>query len=53
MLAIRVLIAFCETKIDDEYAVLGLFIATDEEVVRLDISVDDSLFVHLLDSFQL
>ena len=53
MLTFRVLIALCQTKVDDVNVVLGVLTATDEEVVRFNITVDDSLFVHLLNALDL
>ena len=53
VLTIGVPVAFRETKIDDENVVLVGIVATDQEVVWLDISVNDSLFVYLLNSLYL
>ena len=53
MLALRVLIALSQAKIDDVDVVLGSLIATDQKVVRLDITMDDPLFVHLLNAVNL
>ena len=48
--AFRVFIAFCQAEIDDIYIILCTFVTTNEEVIRLDISVNDSLFVYLLNA---
>ena len=53
VLAIRVLVAFSKTEIDDENTVLVIFISSNQEVIRLNISVDDSLFVDFLDTLDL
>ena len=53
VLTLRVLVALCETEIDNENSVLGGLGATDHEVVRLDISVDNSLFVNFLNTLDL
>ena len=45
-----VLVALRETKVYDEHTVLVVLHASDQKVIRLDVSVDDPLFVHLLDS---
>ena len=39
-----------KTKVNDEYSVLVLIVTTDEEVIRLDVSVNYSLRVNFLDS---
>ena len=53
VLAIRVLVALSKTEIDDENTVLVIFISSNQEVIRLNISVDDSLFVDFLDTLDL
>lgn len=50
MLAFRVLKAFSKTKINDVDVVLSAFSATNKEVVRLDITMNYTLLVHLLNS---
>lgn len=50
---IRVLVALSQPEVYDEHTVLGDLIAPYEEVVRLDVSVNDSLLVHFLDSLDL
>ena len=50
MLALAVFVALSETEIDDVDIVTGGFSASDQEVIRLDITMDDPLLVHLLDS---
>lgn len=49
VLAFGVLVALCETEIDDVHSVLLLVFGTDHEVVRLDISVDNALIVDSFD----
>jgi hypothetical protein len=53
VLALGVLEALCESEINDVDIVLGLLSCTDQEVVWLDVSVDDSLLVYFLDSLDL
>ena len=53
VLAIRVLVALGEAEIDDVHVVLVCVSSSDQEVVRLDVSVDDALLVDLLDSLDL
>lgn len=53
MLSLRILVALSETEIDNEYAILIVFWATNQKVVRLDVSVDNTLFVCLLNALQL
>lgn len=50
VLSFRVLVALGKTKIDDVDVVLGALGAADQEVVGLDISVNNALFVHFLDA---
>ena len=53
MLTLRVLVALRQTKVNNIDVVLGALVAADQEVIWLDITVDDALFVHLLDSVDL
>jgi len=53
MLSIRVLIALSKSKVDDVHVVFGTFVSTDEEVIRLDVSVDYSLFMYFLNALNL
>jgi hypothetical protein len=46
MLSIRVLVALSQTKVDDVDTVLSGFSTSDEEVIGLDISMNDSLFMN-------
>ena len=50
MLTLGVLIALSETEIDDVDIVFGALVAANEEVIRLDISVDNSLVMHFLNT---
>ena len=50
VLALAVLIALGETEVNDVDAVTSSVSASDQEIVRLDIAMDDPLFMHLLDS---
>ena len=51
MLIITVHINFSKAEVNDVNGVFILFRATDQEIVRLDIAVNDALLVHLLDAF--
>ena len=51
--SLRIFVAFGEAKINDVNVVLGAFGASDKEIVGLDIAMDNSLFVHLLNSLDL
>lgn len=53
MLSIRILVALGETEIDDEDVILVLVISSNQKVIRLDISMDNPLFVDLLNSLNL
>lgn len=53
VLALRVFKALGKPEINDVDLVFGLVRSSDEEVVWLDIAVDNSLLVHLLDAHQL
>ena len=48
MLALTVLVTFCETKVNDKDLVTVKLSAADQEVIRLDIAMDNSLFMDLL-----
>jgi hypothetical protein len=50
VLSIRVFVAFSQAEVDDEHTVLVLLGGSNQEIVWLDISVDNSLFVRLLNS---
>ena len=50
MLTLAVFVALSETEIDDVDIVTGGLGASDQKVIRLDITMDDPLLVHLLDS---
>ena len=53
VLAFRVFEALCQAEVNDVNVVLGALGRTDEEVVRLDVSVDDPLLVDPLDPLKL
>jgi hypothetical protein len=53
VLSIRILVALGETEIDDEDVILVLVISSNQKVIWLDISMDNPLFVHLLNSLNL
>jgi len=52
VLALGVLEALGETKVDNVDVIFGLLGAADQKVVRLDISVDNAFLVHFLNAFQ-
>ena len=49
VLTLTILVGLGETKVDDVYVVACGFRATDKEVIRLNIAVDDSLIMNFLD----
>ena len=49
MLALTVLVALGQAKVNDEDVVSSGLRASDQEVIRLDITMDDTLLVHFLD----
>ena len=53
VLALRVFVALSESKVDNVDIIFGALIASNQEVVRFDVSVDDSLFVNFLNSVNL
>lgn len=53
VLTLAVFITFCETEVDDVDLVFCLVSSADQEVIRLDIPVDYSFFVHFLNAHQL
>ena len=50
MLTFAVFVAFCQAEVDDVDVITGRVGATNQEVVRFDVSMDDSLFVNFLDA---
>ena len=53
MLALRVLVALGEAEVNDVDVVLRVVAAANQEVVGLDVAMDDSLLVHLLNAVDL
>jgi len=53
VLAIRVLVLFGQSEVNDEDRVLRLLVAANEEVIRFDIPVDYALLMHLLNKLHL
>lgn len=53
VLSIGILVALGETEIDDEDVIFVLVVSTNQKVIWLNISVDDPLFVDLLNSLNL
>ena len=53
VLALRVFVALSESKVDNVDIVFGTLIASNQEVVRFDVSMDDSFFVNFLNSVNL
>lgn len=51
VLALGVFVAFRETEVNNVNIIFGHFSASNKEVIRFNISVNDSLLVHFLDSF--
>ena len=50
VLAVRRLVALGEAEVDDVNCVFSLVIASNQEIIRFDVSMDDSFLVHNLDS---
>ena len=50
VLAVRRLVALGETKVDDVNGIFSLIITANQEIIRFNVSVDDSLLVNDLDS---
>ena len=50
VLALAVFVAFGQAEVNDVDVVAGAFCASNEEVVGLDVSVDDSFLVHFLNA---
>ena len=50
VVALGVLVALGETEIDNVNVVAGGVLSTDQEIVRLDVSVDDPLLVNFFNA---
>ena len=50
VLALRVLEALSQSKIDDKYLVFGAFSAADQKVVWLDVAMYDAFLMDLLNT---
>ena len=50
VLALAILVALSQTKINDIDVISGRFSSSNQEIIRLDISVNNALFMHLFDS---
>jgi hypothetical protein len=53
MFSIRVLVALSQSEIDDVDLILSLVSASNQEVIRLNVSVDDAFFVDFLNALNL
>ena len=53
VLTLGVLVALSETKINDVDVVFSALITSNQKVIRLDITMNDPLFVHFLNSVDL
>ena len=53
MFAVGILVALGKTEIDDEDVIFVLIISSNQKVIRLNISMNDPLFVNLLNSLNL
>ena len=53
VLAVGVLVALSEAEINDENAIFVGIVAAYQEVVRLNVSMDDALFMYLLNTLNL
>jgi len=52
VLSVAGLVALCQTKINNVDGVFGSFRSSSHEIIRLDVSVDDSFFVNYLNSLE-
>ena len=50
VLALAIFVALGEAEVNNVDVVTGSLCASNQEVIRLDVSMDDSLFMHLLNS---
>ena len=50
MLALTVFVTFGKAEIDNEYIITGALSSSNQEIVRLDISVDNTFLVNFLDT---
>jgi hypothetical protein len=53
VLSLTVFITLCQSEVNDVNLVFGLVSPADQEVVRLDVAVDNALFVNFLDPHKL
>ena len=53
VLTLAVFVALCQTEIDNVDVVFSALITSNQEIVRFDVSVDDPLLVHFLNSMDL
>ena len=53
VLALRVLVALGKAKVDDVDIILCALVAANQEIIGLDISVDDALFMDFLNAMNL
>ena len=53
VLTLGVLVALGETEIDDVYVVLSSLVSTNKEIIGLDVSMNDPLFVDFLNTMDL
>jgi precorrin-6B methylase 1 len=53
VLTVGILVALGKTEIDDEDVIFVLVISSNQKVVRLNISMNDSFFMDLLNSLNL
>ena len=49
MLTLTVHVALCQSEINDIDGIFRVLSSSNKEVIRLDITMDDSLFMHFLD----
>lgn len=53
MLTIRVFVALCKPEVDDVDVVFGALSSSNQEIVGLNITVDDSFLVNFLNALDL
>jgi hypothetical protein len=50
VLTVRALVTLCQTEVNNVDGILSVFVASNQKVVRFDVSVNDSLLMNNLDS---
>lgn len=53
MFTLRIFVTLCQPEINDVNVICSRLCCPNQEIIRLDITVDDTLFVNFLDSLNL